>query len=311
MLCLLVAMASIGAGQPATGETVRLSGPPIWDSAVLLHLVERQPLKDKGVVFSFAPWKNPNQLRSALLKRNVDLAIVPSVSASLFVNRGIALTLFFTHSLRGNLALVGRGEPPGSLADLPKGAIAVPFKGDLPDLLLQRLGMVREQARYVSGPVEAMNLLLAGQVTYAFLAEPFATLVRTHDPALSDRLAVCDRWESATGRSGCPVLTVVASPVGAIDPSKAALIVDAYEGAFEAVLQNPEKAARLVSEAFPGLPEVVLRRAFENLSGDLDSASMAEARLRRFLDAIVALEPEAIGGKVPDIRFFAAPGASD
>lgn len=310
-LAMLIIVAACALPRPAVAETIRLSGPPIWDSAVLLDLVERQPLKNQDLTFSFVPWKNPNQLRAMLLDGSVDLAIVPSISVALFANNGIELVPFFAHRMRGNLALIGRGGALSSLSDLPARSIAVPFKGDLPDIVLRRLGLTHAQALYVSNPVAAMQMLLSGRVANAFLPEPFVTVVQSKEPAVSVRLGVCEKWERTMGVSGCPLVGVVASPQGTLSKKSSNLISAAYKKAFKEVAAKPDRAAMLLASAFANLPAPILNRSFQNISGHILAGQDAADQLQNFLQVVHKLEPAAIGGKVPDLEFYEPSGVSD
>lgn len=313
-LAILAVLFIVAAGslqRASAAQKVRVSGPPIWDSAVFLDLVDRQPLKGRGFTFSFVPWKNPNQLRAMLLERSIDMAIVPSISVALFANKGIELMPLFAHRLRGNLALVGRGAAFTSLSQAPDRSIAVPFKGDLPDIVLRHLGLTQAQALFVANPIAAMQMLLSGRVANAFLAEPFATVVQSKEPAISVRLNVCEKWERATGGSGCPLVGIVAAPQGALNNRAAGLISTAYKKAFEEVVANPERAAALVASAFANLPAPILDRSFRKISGHILEGGDATRQLQNFLHIVHKLEPAAIGGRVPELEFFEPTGVSD
>ena len=289
----------------ATGERmITLSGPAIWDSSVLLEMVETQPLQSDGLVFRFEKWNNPNQLRAALLKGDVDMAITPSITAALFSNKNVPLRVLAAHELAGNLTVVGRGKTVSSIADLKNETIAVPFKGGLPDILMQRLGAYADQVMYTATPVEAMQLLIGGKVQNAFLAEPFATIALASADDLSARLDVCDAWKRGSRSANCPVVGIAAYGVSALSDSEIDRVKSAYRRAFQTIAANPERAASLLAANFPALKKAILQQAFAKLRPEILDGEDAANALRGFYKEVLSVAPLAIGGQLPADDFL-------
>ncbi|PCI86518.1 MAG: hypothetical protein COB24_09380 [Hyphomicrobiales bacterium] len=304
----LVLITALSLTASVSAQTLNLSGPPIWDSTILLELVKLQPLKDKGIDLKFTPWKSPVQLRALIINQEIDIAIVPSITAALFANKDIHLKTIFAHHLDGNLVLLGRGGEIENLAALEGTKVAVPFKGDLPDLITKQLGLTAENTVYVKSPIEAMQLLLAGKVDDAFLAEPLATIAAMKGEGLSAKLNICAAWKVSTDLKQCPPVGLVAFTSQLTMSGLSAEILADFEqnyiSAFNRVENNPELAASLLVEAFPNLNKMLLTKSFSGISGKLATMSQSKQDLVGFFKVIEAIEAASIGGKLPNEEFF-------
>ncbi|MEM9098640.1 MAG: hypothetical protein AAGC79_08945 [Pseudomonadota bacterium] len=237
-------------------QTIVLSGLPVWDSAALLALVEDQPLE--GVSFSFSAWRTPDQLNALLLNGRVQIASAPSPLLPLLRIRGLKAQLLASSAIEGNLQLIGRAGAE---------QIAVPFRGGLPDLILRRLQQDRpdlaREIRYTATPAEAMQLMLAGHLDAAFLAEPLAGLALSRGEDLRPLEDICAAWASVTGGPRCPVTGIYLAY--RLDQALAKRIEGALAKAYLKMVADPKSASRLLRSAFPMLADLPLDQTFEDL----------------------------------------------
>lgn len=297
---LLSSLAFLLSTLPALAEDILLSGPPIWESAPLIELAETQPVE--GVRFIFQPWANPEQLRKMVMEPTPLLAVAPSPTAAIFSANGIDLDVVSATVTEGSVSLVGRGESISRLSDLKGRSLALPFKGYLPDLMMRRIaepGTGTWQPNYTGSLVAGMQLLLAGKVDTAMLAEPMATLALDRDKALSRRADLCRLWRDATALADCPPAgVVIANPQFGKRPE----IREAYRAAFARIAGDPGSAAALLAQYFPDM--AAASEGFTRIKAiDLPMPERA-AVLREFYAAILEIEPAAIGGRLPNPDFF-------
>lgn len=273
------------------GETIVLSGLPVWDSAPLLALVEDQPVE--GVTFAFSPWRTPDQLTALLLNGRVQVASAPSPLLPLMRQRGLKARLLASSAIDGNLKLIGR-----------RGAerLAVPFRGGLPDLILQRLRAAdpapAREIRYTATPAEAMQLMLAGHVDAAFLAEPLAGLALSKADDLQPLADICADWASITGVAGCPVTGIYLAYN--LDGALAARIEAALADAYLELAGDPETVARLLKGAFPRLAELPLDTALSGLGPAYHGPCRQEPLLTTMAE-LTGLSPIALAGPFPSV----------
>lgn len=285
---------------PALAEDILLSGPPIWESAPLIALAQSQPVE--GVTFTFRPWASPEELRKTIMADEPLMAVAPSPSAAIFAANGIGLRVLSATATGNSIAIVGRGEPLAQLADLHGGKLALPFKGYLPDLMIRRVGAPGPeswQPHYTGDHIAGMQLLLAGRVDAAMLAEPMATLALAQDPDLRRLADLCVLWREATQLAVCPPAgVVIANPAFQDRPE----IREAYRAAFAALAADPGKASALLALHFPGMDKA--GDGFARIEAqDLPMPDHA-AELAAFYAEILAIEPAAIGGKLPGPDFY-------
>ena len=159
-----------------------LAGPPASVSNPLIHMVDSGALSDVADEIEFVVWRDPDQLRVMALDGRADVLAMPTNVAANLHNRGVKLQLLNV-STWGVLWLVSRDPTLKSLADLRGKELAVPFRGDMPDIVFQLLAEqqgvdVRKdvQLRYVASPIDAMQLLVMRRVDHALLAEPAVSM---------------------------------------------------------------------------------------------------------------------------------------
>ena len=182
VVCAFLLVTGIVHAQGQKLAKLTLAGPSAAVSNALIHMVDSGALADLAEVVEFVPWRDPDQLRVMALDGRADVLAMPTNVAANLYNRGAKLQLINV-STWGVLWLVSRDPALKSLADLRGKELAMPFRGDMPDIVLQLLaegqGMdVRKDLnlRYVASPVDAMQLLVMRRVDHALLAEPAASM---------------------------------------------------------------------------------------------------------------------------------------
>ena len=155
-----------------------LSGPPAIVSAPLIHMAQSNALAGVAAKTVFTPWRDPDQLRVMAIGNKADILAMPSNVAANLYNRGAGVQLL-NIATWGALWVVTRDGQRQTLLDFKGEEIAVPFRGDMPDIMLQLLcakqGINAQrdlQLRYVPSPMEAMQLLITRRVRHALLVEP-------------------------------------------------------------------------------------------------------------------------------------------
>lgn len=164
----------------AAAEPLTFWGPPAAPSIVLAQAVASGAMKDVAPAAAFRTWRTPDEMRAGLSSGAMQAVIVPSNVAANLYNRGLGVHLL--NIMTRGLLYVVAGPGISRVGDLAGRKIAVPFRNDTPDFILRRLlakaGLKPGkdlQCDYAGTPPEAMQMLLAGRVDAALLAEPAAT----------------------------------------------------------------------------------------------------------------------------------------
>ncbi|MDJ1160270.1 ABC transporter substrate-binding protein [Chelatococcus sp. SYSU_G07232] len=301
----------------AAAEPLVLWGPPAAPSIVLAQAVAGGGLADVGRgSFTFRTWRTPDEMRAGLASGSMKAVIVPSYVAANLYNRGLGVHL--VNIMTGGLLHVVAGEKIGRLDDLAGRKLAVPFRNDMPDLILRRLlakaGLQPGKdvaLDYAGSPPEATQMLLAGHADAALLAEPAATAA-----VLRSKLSLrglgraidCQReWAKATGGSGFipqAGLAVTRAFIDEVGRDGLVRLQQSLQSAVQFVVEHPVRAS-LATATELGLLGPVVAEAIPHSN----LAALPASSIRRELEAFFTLLAEddlrIIGGKLPDDGFYA------
>ncbi|SIQ80230.1 NitT/TauT family transport system substrate-binding protein [Paracoccus thiocyanatus] len=290
-----------------------LFGPPAGPSITLAHAVASGALKDLSAQVTLSVWRNPDELRAGLTSGAIDLSVVPVQTAANLYNRGMGLGLVNTMT-DGLLSIVAEAGKIADFAALEGRRLAVPFVNDTPDLVLQALLTRRGMAGKVEllpigSPIEAAQMLLAGQVEAALLAEPAASVAIMRGRVAGKGFARVIDLQEEWGKQGgvAPILpqaglaatdAFLAHGADLLAPLQAALLRANAE-----VLADPVRAATAAAGPLE-MPAPVLALSVPHSRLAVRPATAA----RPAIEAVLALMAEAdaaiIGGKLPDAGFY-------
>jgi NitT/TauT family transport system substrate-binding protein len=312
---LPIALAAPRLARAAAGP-LTLWGPPAAPSIVLAQAIANGALKEVDAAAAFRSWRTPDEMRAGLSSGAMQAVIVPSNVAANLYNRGLAIQLLNIMT-RGLLYIVG-SDKYTRITDFAGKTIAVPFRNDMPDLLMRRLvakaGMKAGQDvrfEYSGTPPEAMQMLLAGRVEAALLSEPGATAAILRGKlSMSGLVRAIDfqkEWARIIGGSGFipQAGLVVARPFAdRLGPAGLAAFQKALESAVDYVVEHPYRAS-VVSATELGLLSPVVAEAIPYSNLAALAASSIRPDLERFFSMLAEDDPRIIGGKLPDDAFYA------
>ena len=301
---------------------LRLAGLPVLETAALIDMLETRALSAVADEVSFIPWNNPDQLRAMLVSGQVDVAVIPSNVAAALYNKGIGIRLLMVTEANGLLSILSAGRRLTDISALRGQRIAVPFRNDMPDIILSRLlrqaGLDPEQdvkRVYAASPVEAVQLLLLGRAGHAFLAEPMTTLAELRSRKfIRDGKASADlhrspsveaMWSKSAGAGRGPFVAAIAvSAAVQDDTTLMATLTGAYRTAFEKMKSDPGRAAGLLQQHFPQLKAGLIAKAFAGITSRVHPAASEKEAILSFFGQILAEYPKALGGRLPDDGIF-------
>jgi len=321
-----LALGSLPLAQAARAATaaplprIVLAGPPAIVSAPLIHMAQSNALADVAQATEFTLWRDPDQLRVMALGRKADVLAMPSNVAANLYNRGAGVRLL-NISTWGALWIVTRDAQRRQLDDYRGEEIAVPFRGDMPDLMLQLLAAKQGldlrrdlRLRYVPTPMEALQLLLTRRVRHALLAEPAVSLAlrKTQSfpiglvaPELHRGLDVQQEWGRLFARAPRLPQAGIAA-VGAVreQPQVLAAVQQAYARSVAWCRAHPLECGQLMAQRIDMLTPDAVADAIATSQLDAVPAAQARPELEFFFAQLHARDPALLGGKLPDAGFF-------
>lgn len=291
-----------------------LFGPPAGPSIILAHAVATGGFSGISKTVTFNSWRSPDELRAGLTSGTMGLSVVPVQAAANLYNRGFPIKL--ANIMTNGLLYILAGDASiTAIPDLAGRHIAVPYRGDTPEIIFARLlahhGLSESDLTisYAASPIGALQMLLAGRVDAALTAEPAksAGILRGKKAGKTDWgvISMQEAWGDMTG--GSPVL-----PQAGLAVTQAFLeangdqmdaILDVLETAAKEVLNNPIIAAQTVSPSL-GMPAPLLAAAIPGVNLCARPAQEARADIERMLTGMAGENLTRIGGGLPDDGFY-------
>ena len=300
-------------------EIITLAGPFAAVSDPLIRMQNIGALDDIAKKTEFRIWKNPDQMRALALKGDVDFIATPTNVAANLYNRGADIRLLNV-SIWGVLWMVSRDKSLKTIADFKGKETAMPFRADMPDILFAKLaeesGLDPKKDfkfRYVSNPLDAMQLLIMRRVDHALLAEPAVSMALRKTKSFPMKIIAPDLYRSTDlqkewGKLLKRKARIPQAGMAVINKKLSKHIIqrfsEEYKRATQWCLENPDKAGKMVADRIDLLtPEAVSDSIKVSQFKDV-SAKDARAELEYFFNILHAKTPALIGGKLPDDGFY-------
>lgn len=264
------------------GSTVRLGvmqGPTGFSSSAL------------GDIAQVEVYPSPNEAVAKLIKGELDLIALPANAAASLYNKGVGIKVLAIIG-EGMLSVVGSNESAKTLS--------VPGAGGTPDHMASLLYPEYEKEYSVTAPAQLAQLLIAGKVELAILPEPFVTMVMSKNPNLKIISNVQERWTALTGQEQYPMSVLIAKDSFAEEhPILMQKVKEAYKNSIKTILEDPTTAGKKIEEL--GIMKAEMATpALSNCALTFKEGSEAKEELLAYYRTLLALAPDAIGGKVPD-----------
>jgi NitT/TauT family transport system substrate-binding protein len=302
-------------------EKITIAGPMAVVTYPMLAMLENGKFDKIAKEVEVRIWQNPDQLRAMILGNEADFLAVPTNVASMFYNKGVDLRLLNV-SVWGILHMVSRNDNMKTLADFKGKEIAMPFKGDMPDIVFseiaRRQGLDPEhdfKIRYVSNPMDAVQLLILRRVDHALLAEPAVSMVlyktKNHKliklvaPDLYRSVDLQKEWgEVFKTDNDIPQAGIAALKTVNGNEEMLEIFQKEYQAAIEWCLANPEETGRIVEKHIKGLKAAPVATALGATNLKFKTAAESKEKLVHFFSVLSDSEPKKIGGRLPDDSFY-------
>ena len=299
-----------------------LSGPFAAVSNPMIRMVKSGALNDIAREVEFRVWKNPDQMRALALSGEVDFIASPTNVAANLYNRGADLRMLNV-SVWGVLWMVSRDNNLKTLADFKGKEIAMPFRGDMPDIIFSKLAEesgldIRKDfnLRYVANPLDAMQLLIMRRVDHALLAEPAVSMALRKTKSFPLKVIAPDLYRSTDlqqewGRLLKRESRVPQAGIAVIDSTLDAQVIqrfsEEYKKATQWCLEHPDEAGMIVAERIDMLTPEAVSDSIKVSQFRYVTAPEARGELEYFFQILIEREPSLIGGKLPDDGFYYQP----
>lgn len=303
---------SLGRAAPIAG--MEILGAPNGSTIVLADLIDTGGLAAVAPGATFRLWRTTDDLRAGIVSGRTRLFSTPSHVPANLSARGLPLKMLCLLGM-GHLSVVTSDETIRSFHDLAGKPVLGFFRHDMPDLTFRAIarmeGMDPEKdlrLDYVQTPMEAAQMLVAGKAATAILSEPPATaaimMAAGQGRNLRRAFELTEVWGRHKGTARIP-MAGIALHAGLLDeaPELIAALKTGLPAAKAHVFADPAAAARLAERTMEMRPQV-FEKAFPKFNIDVVSARAVKSELETFYTALLELEPEAVGGRLPPDDYY-------
>ncbi|MFS8038128.1 ABC transporter substrate-binding protein [Xanthobacter sp. AM11] len=297
---------------PARG--LEILGAPNASTIVLVRLLQSGGLDAAAPGATFRLWRDTDELRAAIVSGRSGLFSTPTHVPANLANRGLPLKLLAILSM-GHLFVVSSDESIRSFTDLAGKSLVGFFRNDMPDLVFRSIarghGMDPDKdmtITYVRTPMEAAQMLAAGRATTAVLSEPPATaaimMARKEGRILNRAISLQEEWKKQHNGLGLP-MAGIAIHERLIEecPELLAALRSGLKPAKDWVMSDREAAAQLAEQRMD-IKAPMFAASLAHFNVVAEGAAQLKPGLVAFYEALLALSPDTLAGRLPPDSFY-------
>ncbi|HAN18737.1 MAG: hypothetical protein A2X13_13055 [Bacteroidetes bacterium GWC2_33_15] len=254
----------------------------------------------------------PIQVRKLMLENKVDFAILPTTMGAILYNRGINYKLAAI-PVWGTLYLFGSDTSIRTWNDLKGKKIHLMAKGMTPDVLFKHLLIQnnidpeKDVILDYSFPthIDLANAVAAEQAVLGVISEPMVSLVMQKNKNVYPLFDLNAEWQKLN--RNIPIAQtalLVKSEFAKHNQKYVSLFLDQYRKSTDWVNANPDSAASLIVK-YNILPNIeVARISIPRSNLNFISSKDVKTEIYNYLELFYTLNPDIIGGNIPDENFF-------
>lgn len=282
------------------------------DGLPALSLVKMMNEKSQidGVDVEYKIEKLSESLVMTLMKKEADIAIVPSNLAGQLHNKGLGYKIGGTVGW-GSFYVISR-ENFNSLKDLKGKEIGTIGKGLTPDIILQTLlkknGLDLSKdikIDYLNSGNELAPLYLSGKKDIVVIAEPMASKILSKDKNSKINVELNQEWKKLFNvAKGYPQSTLVVSEeILKENPNFLNKFIKELKDSID-FIESDNKRLEYISKAQITLPKDIIDEAIKKANFDFTTGAEGKEEYMIYFKEIAESNKKAIGGKIPNEEIF-------
>ncbi|DAB32584.1 MAG TPA: ABC transporter substrate-binding protein [Sulfurospirillum sp. UBA11407] len=299
-------------------EKLVIAGPVATISHPLFHLIENNSLSDVTKKVEFRLWQNPDELRAILLKKEAHIVAIPTNVAANLYNKGEDIRLLSV-PVWGILEVISRDKTIKNIEDLKGKEIVVPFRADMPDIMLQAImkkaGLDPKKdfkLSYAPTPPDAMQMLILRRADNVLLAEPATSMAMRKTGSFPLKLIAPEIYRSINLQSewGRVYNTQPKVPqagfgvVGSLEQHIVQRFEEEYEKSLAWYKFHPKEAGELTAKHIDFFKAEAISDSIVHVQLEAINVSKVQKELEEFFSVLLEIEPKLIGGKLPESGFY-------
>ncbi len=301
-----------GCGTKTLPATVRVGGLKGPTSIGLLSLKEEAAKGNTTLNYEFTMETAPDAITTALVKGELDIALIPANVASVLYNKTEGKIQVIDINTLGVLYMVSGDSSIKEPIDLGGKTVYLTGMGTTPDYVLQYVlknnDMLDEVTlEYKSEASEVAAVLADNPDAVGLLPQPFVTAALAKNEALTVVMDIEEQWDKVSNDSQAKLVTgvtVVRSEF--LEQNKAAVLefIKDHEASAKETIDNVDKVAKLCVESEIIGAEGVAKKAIPNCNITCISGENMKTALSGYLTVLYDSNPASVGGNLPDETFY-------
>ncbi|MBO4571355.1 MAG: ABC transporter substrate-binding protein [Bacteroidales bacterium] len=293
--------------EAAVVSVASLRGP---SSVAMIRLIDSLS-REEAPSFRVEVFTEPLQVRKLMLTDSVDIAVLPTTMAALLYNKGVDYRMAAV-PLWGTLYLCGTDTSIRTVEDLKGKKVFLMAKGMTPDVMFRHLLWRNGLEPYADVALDyrfpthtdLANAAMAGRAPMCVLTEPYLSQALNANPALHVLLDLNEEWARVESAPVAETALVVRSAFAEASPEAVSAFVEAYRASVEWVNANPDSAAALAVQYGINPDSAAVAGSVPRCNMRVEAASEVRKAIIDYLRVFYDMEPETIGGKMPDEEFI-------
>lgn len=312
LICIVGIITGTGCKEKEESLALKFITPAGAPTYSVLKMMKDVPVINNNTI-SYESIESTDLLVTKLQSEEADFAIVPTNLAANLYNKGKDYRVIGGSSW-GNLYIIST-LPLSGWNDLQGKEIYSIGKGLTPDLIFRYLAgkngfNVDEDFKitYMNGATELAPMFLSGKAPVALIPEPMKSTILSKNPETKEVLDLQKEWEkqSSLGSSYPQAVLVVKGAMVEDHKDTVAAVVQEFEKNIQWINENVQEAGAYAEEQNLGSKNVVAQAVpYSNIHFNPDKNT--EDIVNEYLDILLTVSPESIGGKLPDEGFYYTP----
>ena len=326
LFCVSV-ISTYAAGAKSSGDTsgespngvlkqLKLYTPPAGVGVLMVDIANSGVLSPYADTVEVVRWDNPDKLRAGIMDNSIDITFLPTYLGANLYNKGVPFRLLNVVT-GGLLYVISRDSTIRTIDDLKGKTVLVPFKNDMPDLVLRSLLKKADMEigqditiEYVATPEIAAKMAILGKADTILLPEIAATKVTVmamekKNMRFSHVIDIQKEWgrimqtDAYIPQAGVAVRQSFAEE----NPELVHALHDALHNSSRALLEDETRLEEMVEKLWKNQGPI-FAESIHKWNMDVQDSGLVRSRLEYFFNILQDLNPAIIGGKLPDADFY-------
>ena len=270
-----------------------------------------QMIQNANENYAISLYQSSDEIVGKIVSGEIDIACVPSNLAAVLYNKTDSNIYLLGTNTLGVLYIVENGETVHSLEDLRGKKLIASGKGSAPEYVLNEILLSADiepnidiEIEYLANHTDVVTELITSEGTVALLPQPHVTVATSKNEDVHIALDLNEAWESQEGTK-LPMGVIIAQKefVQTHQEEVIAFLTE-YEASVKFVNQNSKEAAEMMTEQGLLPSTEIALNAIPNCHITFIDGKTSKRDLEQFYTVLQGVNPQAIGGRLPDEAFY-------